>query len=148
MDCDGNPEHEEPTGTIDYDIRTIQRNMTPARKYFSHSQSTSNNKLVLDPELKFLYVTPETKAAAEKRVKANERQRGSRKRKKEENRKGERITDGPESGDDAELAEKVKKAKQAQTIMVYIHIRVPAPQIKSRAKVPESHYQRPLLFHH
>ena len=54
MDWDGNPEHEEPTGTIDDDIWTIQRNMTPARKYFSHSQST-NNKLVLDPELKFLY---------------------------------------------------------------------------------------------
>ena len=127
MDWDGNPEHEEPTGTIDDDIRTIQRNMTPARKYFSHSQSTSNNKLVLDPELKFLYVAPETKVAAEKRAKANEHQQESRKRKKEEKKKGERIADGPESSGDAELAENVKKVKQAQKITVYIHIRVPAP---------------------
>lgn len=36
------------------------------------------------------------------------------------------------------MAKKAKKAKQGQKIMVYIHIRVPAPRTKSRAKVPES----------
>jgi hypothetical protein len=54
IDWDGNPEHEEPTGTIDDDIQTIRRKMTPAHKYFPCFQSTSNNKLALDPELKFL----------------------------------------------------------------------------------------------
>jgi predicted phosphoribosyltransferase len=84
-------------------------------------------------------VTPQTKAAAEKRAKANERQRESRKRKREEKKRDERIFDGLESGDDAEsMVKKVKKAKQAQKITVYIHIRAPIPRTKSRAKVPES----------
>ncbi|KAF8220196.1 hypothetical protein L208DRAFT_1382739 [Tricholoma matsutake] len=110
--------------------------MTHARKYFSHSQRASNNKLALNPELKFLYVTPKTKAAAEKRAKANERQRESRKRKKEEKKRGESIVNEPEGSDDAELI--AKKVKQAQKITVYIHIWAPAPRTKSRMKVPES----------
>ena len=104
--------------------------MTPARKYFSHSQNASDNKLVLEPELTS-ELTSELKAA-ENRAKANECQRESRKRKKEGKKRGE-------SSDDPELmAKKAKKVQQAQKITVYIHIWAPAPRTKSRAKAPES----------